>query len=318
VILMVEIDDRKVIAAALEVIGRFSKKRADRISRYFNNLEEFLNVTEKKLSDIRTKSNRKYLNKNDIDNIINTASTARSEIFNKSDNPLEIYMYIISSKYVNNWIKTVEELQLKDLNINPLLVTSLNLNTPKELIEFSVYASAIRSIVTSMGYLVENFLLATSKDVEKPKKTWDIIKTDQNGKKHYIQVKSGPNDMDKDQIKTWAKEIANVEKKGNKGYIGITYGKRDNKTVTRSLLERYLKDWENKTLIGRELWKFLSEDENFIDRVISTLRKVALDILKTKDMITVIESSIERITRDFIEKFGDGADGVKKFIDSII
>jgi len=35
-------------------------------------------------------------------------------------------------------------------------------------------------------------------------------------------------------------------------------------------------------------------------------------------MITVIESSIERIIKDFREKFGDGADGVKKFIDSII
>jgi len=313
---MVEIDDRKVIAAALEVYGGFSKNRADRISGYFYDLKEFLNVTEDQLyNNIRTPSNRKILDKNDIDIIINTA---KSGIFYKGYTTLEIYIYIISSKYVNNWIKIVNGLKLEDLNINPLLVTSLNLNTPKELIEFSVYASAIRSVVTSMGYLVENFLLATSKDVEKPEKTWDIIKTDQNGKRYYIQVKSGPNDMDYDQIRTWAKEIENVEKEGNKGYIGITYGKRDNKTVTFSLLEQYLKDWENKTLIGRELWEFLSGDKNFIDRVISTLRKVALDILKTDSMITVIESSIERITRDFIEKFGDGADGVKKFIDSII
>jgi len=312
---MVEIDDRKVIAAALEVYGGFSKDRAVRISGYFDDLEEFLNVTEDQLFNIRTPSNRKILDKNDIDNIINTV---RAEIFNKGYTTLEIYIYIISSKYVNNWIKIVNGLKLEDLNINPLLVTSLNLNTPNELIRFSVYASAIRSIVTSMGYLVENFLLATSKDVEEPEKTWDIIKTDQNGKKHYIQVKSGPNDMNYDQIRTWAEEIENVEKEGNKGYIGITYGKRDNKTVTFSLLEQYLKDWENKTLIGRELWEFLSGDKIFIDRVISTLRKVALDILKTDSMITVIESSIERITRDFIEKFGDGADGVKKFIDSII
>jgi len=47
--------------------------------------------------------------------------------------------------------------------------------------------------------------------------------------------------MDYDQIRTRAREIENVEKEGNKVYIGITYGDRDNKTVTFSLLEKYLK-----------------------------------------------------------------------------
>ncbi len=124
------------------------------------------------------------------------------------------------------------DISLEDLNSNPLLCAALKLRTPYELIKYNVYALATRSIVTSMGYLVQNLLLYSSADVydgkgynEGKNVKWDLVVERLDDVRSYIEVKSGPNDLDKGQVKSYRKEIQAVEKLGHKGYIGITYGK---------------------------------------------------------------------------------------------
>jgi len=313
---MVGIDDQKLIAAALEVYGGFTESKANKISGRFDNTEEFLNVTREQLLNITTVSGRKVrLSDEEIDRIIQVSKSGR---IRTDRDTTQNYISVVTDRFINRQIENIKKISLVKLNPNPFIAKSLNLKTPTELVEFNVYALAIRSIVTSMGFFVEDLLLSTSDSVEKIKSGWDILKTDQNHMKHYIQVKSGPNDMDKDQIVSWISMIRDVESQGDRGYIGTTYGKRDNETVTFTLLQQLMDNLEQRTLIGRELWEFLSGDKEFLDRLLDTLRDAAKWIMGTKSVLDEIEEAVDRLTKEFVQKYGDGEAGVKKYISEIL
>jgi len=313
---MVVIDDQKLIAVALEVYGGFSESKATKVSYLFNRTEDFLNVTREQLLSIKTVSGSNVrLSGDEIDRII---QVSRSGKVRADRDTAQNYISVVTDRFIRRQIENIRKISLEKLNPNPFIAKSLNLNSPRELIEFNVYALAIRSIVTSMGFFVEDLLLSTSDSVEKIKSGWDIVKTDQNNTKHYIQVKSGPNDMDKDQIVSWIKKIGDIETQGDRGYIGTTYGKRDNATVTFTLLRQLMENYEEKTLIGRELWEFLSGDTAFLDRLLETLKETALSIMNTRSILDEIEVAVERVTKEFIDKFGDGEDGVKNYIRTIL
>jgi len=313
---MVVIDDQKLIAVALEVYGGFSESKATKVSYLFNSTEEFLNVTREQLLSVKTVSGSNVrLSGDEIDRII---QVSRSGKVRADRDTAQNYISVVTDSFIRRQIENIRNISLEKLNPNPFIAKSLNLNSPRELIEFNVYALAIRSIVTSMGFFVEDLLLSTSDSVEPVKSGWDILKTDQNGTIHYIQVKSGPNDMDKDQIIGWIKMIEEVESQGHRGYIGVTYGRRDSETVTLTLLRRLMDNWEKRTLIGRELWDFLSDDPTFLDRLLETLKETALSVLNTGSILNEIEVAVERVTKEFTDRFGRDEDGVKNYIREIL
>jgi hypothetical protein len=313
---MVGIDDQKLIAVALEVYGGFSGSKANKVSYLFNHTEDFLKVTREQLLSIKTVSGSNIrLSGEEIDRIIQVSKSGKIRI---DRDTAQNYISVVTDRFINRQIENIKEISLGKLNPNPFIAKSLNLKTPRELAEFNVYALAIRSIVTSMGFFIEQLLLSASDSVEKIKPGWDILKTDQNNTKHYIQVKSGPNDMDKDQIVSWIGMIRDAESRGDRGYIGVTYGRRDNETVTFTLMRQLMDDFDQETLIGRELWEFLSGDTAFLDLLLETLKETALSIMSTRSILDEIEVAVERVTEEFIDKFGDGEDGVKNYIRTIL
>ncbi|WP_218653160.1 PmeII family type II restriction endonuclease [Nostoc sp. TCL26-01] len=231
----------------------------------------------------------------------------------------ENYLCIISRVFSQKQLDMVRSLALKDLNPNPFLIRALNLETPNEVVRLNVYMAATRSIVTSMGFFIEDLLMTSSDTIEKaPNKSgWDLIKTTSDGEKIWLQVKSGPNNMDKDQVVYWAEKIQEKIREGDKAYIGFTYGKRTSKTVTIGLLKQILSDWEIQTLIGKELWYFLSEDHDYSSKLFEFLRKSAHQILYQNSLSEEIDRCADRITDEFIQDFGDGDQGVCNYINSI-
>jgi len=170
-----------------------------------------------------------------------------------------------------------------------------------------------------MGFFVEKLLLSSSDTVEKAPRGsgWDLIKQDSKGRRHWIQVKSGPNDMDKDQIVYWSGKIAEKTDEGDPAYIGITYGKRTLETVTLGLMKQLLPDWELKTLIGRELWDFISDDPQYHAKLFDTLRKSAQTVLSRNSICNEIEECVERVLKEFEDKYGQGEDGVSRYLSDI-
>lgn len=128
----------------------------------------------------------------------------------------------------------------------------------------------------------------------------DIPVIDRLGEvKSFLEIKSGFNDMDAGQVKHYADEIKLVEEAGNKGYIGITYGKKDDNTVTAGLLKTYVPNWEDKTLVGKELWDFISENENYHTILIESIDSVANTTLQNVSIVQKIEDKIAELIEVF-------------------
>lgn len=306
--------ERELIALVLAETGIVGKGRANTMSSYFEGTQDFLTAPIEKFQALTFASGRRILNADDIKAI----TEVRSKRLIKLERPLpDNFIAAISRNFTKRQVDMLRCLTLDSLNPNPFLIQSLNLDTPEEVVRINVYAAATRSIVTSFGLIVQNMLYSTSDTVEKVKSGFDLLKKGQDGSKHWVQVKSGPNDMDKDQVIYWKGLIEEVERRGDRGYIGITYGKKDNKTVTLGLLDKYLPSWEIRTLIGRELWDFLSGDPDLHSRVLSTLKEQAVTVLNGGNIMGELENCVQNVLNEFLGKYGGGKEGVKRYIDDI-
>lgn len=240
---------------------------------------------------------------------VNAITAFQNEIEpNKS--VVQNFIKILTTEFVSKQIKMLARISIDTLNANPILCTALNLKTPEEFVRYNAYQAIGRSIVTSMGYLVEDLLLYSNEFVfdgseytEGMQTKFDLVIDRLGEVKTFLEIKSGFNDMDKGQIKHYAAELQKVEEEGNRAYIGITYGKKDASTVTAGLLKAYVPNWEEKTLVGRELWDFISENENYHTLLIQTMDEVANAILLNVSIIQKIEDKIAELTRAFYTEY---------------
>lgn len=310
-----KLEAQNLIEFVLWSDGGLSRGVARKVSSYFTSLGEFLSCTREQLEGLRSASGLPLrIDSGDIEKVLWVKSTG---ILSEGLPLVDNYIRGLARDFTRRQVENISALSLDSLNINPLLIRSLNLRTPLEVLEFNVNAAVSRSIVTSMGYFVQNLLEVTSDDVEKVRSGWDLVKHGQDGTNHWIQVKSGPNDMDKDQIIYWLQEIQKVEVNGDHGYIGMTYGKRDNATVSLSLMRTYLPDMEIRTLVGRELWDFLSGDDQFHVRLFDSLRVSSAKILGSRSIQDEIGKKIRELLSEFEDRYGVGEEGLAKYIQSI-
>lgn len=222
----------------------------------------------------------------------------------------ENFIRLLTTDFINKQLTNINSISLEKLNANPMLCSALKLSNLQDLLKFYVYSLATRSIVTSMGYLIQNLLLYSNSEVYDGKYDsagdhvkWDLIIDRLDGVKHYIEVKSGPNDLDKGQVKSYAKEIQLVEEAGHKGYIGIAYGKKSSDAISINLFKTYLDEWETKTLIGKELWSFVSLDDSYHEILVLRMAETAQIILANQSIITLIDNKINDLTLEFTEKY---------------
>lgn len=222
----------------------------------------------------------------------------------------ENFIVILTKDFIQKQILAINNITLEGLNANPLLCRALKLNTPDEFVKFYMYSAISRSIVTSMGYLVQDLMLYSSPNVYDGKNyetsygtKWDVVIEKLDGVRSYIEVKSGPNDMDKTQILSYDKAINKVRKNGENAFWGITYGKKDGVYVSTSILETYVADWRDKTLIGAELWDYISDNSNYHMILMNTIQATADAFLGSESLIEEIDKKIELLLDDFRRKY---------------
>lgn len=220
------------------------------------------------------------------------------------------FIKILTKEFVNKQVTMLSTISIDTFNANPLLCTALNFKTPEEFVRYNAYQAIGRSIVTSMGFLVQNLLLYSNeyifdgKDYKEGEKTKFDLVIDRLGEvKSFLEIKSGFNDMDAGQVKHYADEIKLVEASGNRGYIGITYGRKDDNTVTAGLLKTYVPNWEEKTLVGKELWDFISDNENYHTLLIESIDNVANATLGNISIVQKIEDRINELIEVFHKKY---------------
>lgn len=284
------------------------KNKLNVIGAQFSTLKGFKQATIASLNGLKTVEGDKCFRP--LTSKEESAITLFQNEIDLSKNIVQNFIKILTKEFVNKQIAMLSSISIDTFNANPILCTALNLKTPEEFVRYNAYQAIGRSIVTSMGFLVQNLLLYSNeyiydgKDYKEGKKTKFDLVIDRLGEvKSFLEIKSGFNDMDAGQVKHYADEIKLVEKAGNKGYIGITYGKKEDVTVTAGLLKTYVPDWERKTLVGKELWDFISENKNFHTILIENIDSVANSILQNVSIVQKIEDKIEELIRRFNEKY---------------
>lgn len=220
------------------------------------------------------------------------------------------FISILTSDFISKQLKMLDELTVDKLNANPMLCRALNFAASSDLVRYNTYAAASRSIVTSMGFLIQNLLLYSGENVhdgkdyaEGEKTKYDIVVESLSGVRSYIEVKSGPNDLDAAQVKHYKEEIEKVEERGYKGFIGITYGKRSEGSVSISLFEQYLPSWETRTLIGQELWDYVTENPDYHNILMDKIQEISASLLGMNSIVEKIENKILVLTEEFDSKY---------------
>ncbi|MEG5035956.1 PmeII family type II restriction endonuclease [Microcoleus sp. AT3-D2] len=309
----------ELLAFVLEKEVGLPARKSQSLAGHFAELEEFINLEAETLRNgISSISGKRALRftPDEIERILAFISSGKLSL---QLTIAENFLASICRDFTGRQLVMVENLTLGKIHPNPFLIRALNLDTPEEVVRLNVYMTATRSIVTSMGFFIQKLLISCSESAEIPPEEsgWDAIKTTSDGAKCWIQVKSGPNDMDKDQIVYWAAKIEEKIQEGDRAYIGIAYGKRTNKTVTLGLLKQILPNSDMITLIGRELWDFVSEDTRYTVNLFEVLRHSASQVLAQSSIDEAIERCSERIIAEFIGKYGEGSQGVFNYIADI-
>ena len=283
------------------------KNKLNVIAAQFSTLKGFKQATISSLNDIRTVEGDSF---KPLTTKEETAITTFQNLIDLEKSVVQNFIKILTMNFVSKQLLMLTTITIDSFNANPILCTALNLKTPEEFIRYNAYQAIGRSIVTSMGFLVQDLLLYSNEFIYDGKGYDEGVKTkfdlviDQLGEiKSFLEVKSGFNDMDAGQVKHYAEEIQTVEQEGNRGYIGITYGKKKDNTVTAGLLKTYVPNWEDKTLVGRELWDFISGNENYHTILLKNIDSVANSMLQNMSIVQKIESRIDELIKDFYSNY---------------
>jgi hypothetical protein len=191
--------------------------------------------------------------------------------------------------------------------VDPYLARALGMRTIDEIVEFFVNRRVERSLGTSFGYVLDDVIRILirgqkGKDLVSKYgnwiKWWDVVHPNE---KVVISVKSGPSDMDKDQVLYFVQRAREAESNGFRPFLVFAYGKR-----AFPVIENYLRsngfDPENYLRIGKAVFEeFLGNSEYY---------KEALSIFsiaggEAGDIFAAIEERVKALTGELKKRFGE-------------
>jgi len=185
--------------------------------------------------------------------------------------------------------------------INPILVKALGLGI-EETAQYYVYQRIQRSIVTSFGHDME-FIIKRAMVGERGD-WWDVVKKEKDVH-YYVSVKSGPNDMDQDQVDHFSMRAKKVMKEDKKAYpfIGMGYGK-SLWPIIKSTLKKNELDPEKYAIFGKKMYELITGDPNHYKKLLGAIEKGEEESLgEGKTVLDLIEDKITEITKDFKKKY---------------
>lgn len=230
----------------------------------------------------------------------------------------EHWIRFTAERLIAKMVYNIHAIDLEKMSINPFLIRALNLRTPQEIIRFNMYQTVTRSIVTSMGMSLEYMVGSSGARMGKKGEWYDVVK-EMGDITYWIQVKSSPNNVNKDQIETLNDRFDQTEAEDNNfARLGITYGKRGAKTISMGLVKKYMKNWKERLLVGHELWDFVSEEKNYHVKVLRWIDDTASQILRSRSIAQEIDKAIEQITAEFEQRYGTGEKGVEKYLNTTL
>lgn len=216
----------------------------------------------------------------------------------------------IFTDFLRRRISAVQRLRLKDFNINPFLLRLLSeqmgLNSARSIMKFLLDERFERGAVTSAGdvfqKLAEVFCERTGVEGA------DLMKR-KGGRYYYIQVKAGPNTVDKDACEKLSQDLRSAQRRhlGSITVFGMAYGSVEQ---ISNIVQKYL-DVDMK-LIGKDFWAFISDDPDCLQELYAIAGEVARSFRDTKGrtIAQLLQDKLEQLTKEFEEVYGSGGDGM--------
>jgi hypothetical protein len=212
---------------------------------------------------------------------------------------------------IENHRKNTEKLtDINEFNINPFLLYYLanyleGNSTPASLAKALVYPRVLgTSITTSFGTQMQTFITKVLGAYGSTTQGIDIEFIDQIDKrKKYCQLKSGPNAINQDDIKTIKDHFQGVKNlaKTNNLHIDLsdlifclTYGEESEKN---SFIKKLEKDYA--VYMGKEFWQRFTGDKYFYRDLILT----AGEISKEVNMKSIVDGVIEDLSKNIEKRF---------------
>lgn len=212
----------------------------------------------------------------------------------------------VFEKFLRNRIATIRSLQLSDLNINPFLIRLLSkqqgLGSPRAVVAWLLSQRLERGTVTSGGSMLQEIakLFAEGSGVEGA----DLLKS-KKGRHYHIQLKSGPNTVDKDACEFISRKLRSAQRRdpGSITVFGMAYGKPEQ---ISSIVNMYL-DADQK-FIGAGFWEFISDDSNCMKEIYAVAGEVgeAFRDSRGQTLGEVLEEKLEELVSEFESTYGTG------------
>jgi len=222
----------------------------------------------------------------------------------------EFFRENISKNHITN---TEKLYQLKEFNVNPFLIKYLanyyaGSASAENMARVLIYPRVLgTSITTSFGTNFQKFIVDVLRKYGFASQTagLDIEFVDQkDGRKKYCQLKSGPNNINKDDVPTIInhfKSIRNIARTNNLDIgiddliVCVVYG------VPSELSAHFKKINEtHQVYIGQEFWEKLTGDSEFYNELIEAFSEVAIEA----DGSALLEEIVKMLAADIEQVFG--------------
>jgi hypothetical protein len=217
-------------------------------------------------------------------------------------------------RFVLNAKKLIEEISADELvekgGVNPYMAKALGMRTIDEVVEFFVSRRVERSLGTSFGNVLDDVIRillggVRGKDLTAQYgewiKWWDIVLP---GERVVISVKSGPADMDKDQVVYFAQRAREAIEEGFRPYLVFAYGKR-----AFSVIENYLSkeglDPKEYLRIGKGVFEEFLGDSSYYREV---LRMFSTAGEEAGDIFELVEGKVRSLTDELKRRYGGDVD----------
>ena len=215
----------------------------------------------------------------------------------------EVFFQEIIDGHYKNIVKLKS---LKVFDINPFIWHYISNclegdSDPKSLAKALIYPRVLgTSITTSFGTKMQQFI-TTLGAYGSTTQGIDIEFTGSDGKKKYCQLKSGPNALNRDDVKTIAdhfKGVRNLAKTNNLD-VGLNdmlfcvlYGEPERKNTFIKELEK-----DYRVLVGNEFWTEFTGDPEFYDELIKKFSFLAQKVNMKSTVDEIVNQLAEEIQK---------------------
>jgi hypothetical protein len=198
--------------------------------------------------------------------------------------------------------EVLDQIKLNNLDLNPFLLRAIGFKSAEEIAEFLVNQRLERSLVTSYGSRIQRIGKEISGSGTGTEGA-DILKV-KEGRNYYIQMKAGPNTVNKDISSTLNTLLKSATRRnrGSVAFLGMTYGKPQS---VSNIIQKYSEvDWR----VGREFWEFISDDPHCAKEIFDLIGEIESSI--TDDGSSFSERRqivVSNLANEIKNKYGEGS-----------